>query len=477
MRDLHLYINNSEVDLGDDSLVLYNWSETELSNPSNTQNSFSKVITLKGTKKNNKVFSHLWNIERTQAYNGELNPSRRIPFRITYDGDNVFEEGYCKLQNIKRVNGVYQYEISLFGMIGNFLNNLATNYTDGSVKTLADLKYYFNGDGERFEYDLDFNINADTVKEAWENIAGYRTKWEVLNFANCYNGIPTTLDANKVLIDGASAYSPFITTSVTEDNVTYTPANDRVIVETKNKMNKDEVKDFRSYLMTPVISAKSIIKAISDKENNAGEYDNGYDVELDPTFFNDFNPYYEKAWMTLPQITSIKANNTSNKEPEVVLSSMTFVQKYMPVNQPNVWRYTYNIALPSALTEWADFEIEVSLSTPLPATWYYHPDFYLRDGFKASVFNAYAIQALAITDEATSTYENIVASSELYWLTSDQMFTHKKDPIVLYPYERAVAYGKYIPRGEPYKIINNLIHFLPLSVPLCLIHNYLIATQ
>ena len=443
MRDLHLYINNSEVDLGDESLVLYNWSETELSNPSNTQNSFSKVITLKGTKKNNKVFSHLWNIERVQTYDGDLNASRRIPFRITYDGDNVFEEGYCKLQNIKRVNGVYQYEISLFGMIGNFLNNLATNYTDGSVKTLADLKYYFNGDGERFEYDLDFNINADTVKEAWENIAGYRTKWEVLNFANCYNGIPTTLDANKVLIDGASAYSPFITTSVTEDNVTYTPANDRVIVETKNKMNKDEVKDFRSYLMTPVISAKSIIKAICDKENNAGEYDNGYDVELDTeNFFNDFNPYYEKAWMTLPQITSIKLTNAATDTTETVINTMSFFKKeiYGPKNENR--RFIYNIELPEPLKDWETFNISLNFDIAInhPS---YNGNYYLRER-NDLLLNGYGIQAYAISDEASSEYENILNGSNLIWLTSDSNSFPGSvvNPKALkLPYARAVAKG------------------------------------
>ena len=221
MRDLHLYINEQEVDLGDESLILYNWSETELSNPANTQNSFSKVITLKGTKRNNRVFSHLWNIERTQAYNGELNPSRRIPFRVTYDGDNVFEEGYCKLQNVKLSNGVYSYEISLFGMIGNFLNNLATNYSDGSVKTLADLHYYFYGDGEfKSEYDLDFNINAATVDEAWHNID-----------------------------------RPFISTATTKDGTRYETANDKMIVKTKDdNMSDVHSKEVRSFNMSRIRS-------------------------------------------------------------------------------------------------------------------------------------------------------------------------------------------------------------------------------
>lgn len=456
MRDLHLYINNSEVDLGDESLVLYNWSETELSNPSNTQNSFSKVITLKGTKKNNKVFSHLWNIERVQTYDGELNASRRIPFRITYDGDNVFEEGYCKLQNIKRVNGVYQYEISLFGMIGNFLNNLATNYTDGSVKTLADLHYYFYGDGGfKSEYDLDFNINAATVDEAWHNVGGYETKWEVLNFANCYNGVPQNMDADKVLIDGASAYSPFITSSVTEDNVTYLPANDRIVVKAQNKMTKDEVKDYRSYLMTPVISAKSIIKAVCDKDNNAGEYDNGYDVELDNEFFNWHNPYYENCWMTLPQITSLKRSNTSNDTSETTIYNISLLKKETIGN--NV-RYIFNIQLPNVLQEWSDFDITMKFGTYFQGGLYEGVNLYLRDYFSGLTanINAYGVQAYAITDEADSNYENIIAGGNLLWINSDGFAYYDPSwglPEQKFTYEKAVKMG-YSPKYTPSKVDN-----------------------
>lgn len=457
MRDLHLYINEQEVDLGDESLILYNWSETELSNPANTQNSFSKVITLKGTKRNNRVFSHLWNIERIQAYNGELNPSRRIPFRVTYDGDNVFEEGYCKLQNVKLSNGVYSYEISLFGMIGNFLNNLATNYSDGSVKTLADLHYYFYGDGGfKSEYDLDFNINVSAVTEAWHNLGGYESKWEVLNFANCYNGVPQNMDADKVLIDGAEDYRPFISTATTKDGTRYETANDKMIVKTQDKMSKDEVKDYRSYLMTPVISAKSIIKAVCDKDNNAGKYDNGYEVELDPDFFNWHNPYYENCWMTLPQITSLKMSNTTSNTGETVITTMNFVKKEQTSNS---FRFIYNISLPSELQYMSDFDITVSFGHHFTLPWESIRDLYMRNRLYelATQLQATSIQAYSITDEATSEYENITAGSNLYWLTSDRYAKLKKGNTQIISYSDAVDYKGYTPSYTPTYVTSNYL--------------------
>ena len=458
MKEIHLYINGQEVDLGEESLVLYNWSETELSNPSTTQNSFSKVLTLLGTKRNNRVFNHLWNLERVQGYNGELNASRRIPFRITFDGDNIFEEGYCKLQNVKLVNGVYKYEVSLFGTIGNFLNNLATNFSDGTVKTLADLKYFYEEGGEKKEHNLDFNINLSAVTEAWQNMNYSKSKWSVLNFANCYNGIPQNMDADKVLFDGAGDYSPFLQTYA-EGN--YYPSNNRIVAKTANKMSKDEVKDLRSYLMTPVIRTKKVIEAICDKENNAGEYDEGYDVELDPDFFRADNPFYDKTFMTLPQITSLKVSNTSKNEGETILTAMTFVKKELVSDKGQV-RYTYNIELPEELKDWADFEIEFGFATPFDINPQHQviPGFYLRNGVQVATrtANAYAVQAYAITDEATSAYENIIAGSNLYWMTSDEcnVFNYPIGFVRRYfKYEDAVNSNRFTPRWEPSNVISN----------------------
>ena len=458
MRDLHLYINEQEVDLGDESLVLYNWSETELSNPSNTQNSFSKVISLKGTKRNNRVFGHLWNLERQQTYNaGDINATRRIPFRITYDGGNIFEEGYCKLQNIKLVGGVYQYEISLFGMIGNFLNNLATNYEDGTEKSLADLHYYYEGDGVKEELDLDFNINVSAVTDAWQHLGWDESKWSVINFANCYNGVPNSLDADKVLIDVASAYSPFITSSITEDGTTYSVASNRTVMKTANKMSKEQVKDMRSYLMTPVVSCKEIIKAICDRTNNSGEYDNGYDVELDPEFFTWTNPYYEKTWMTLPQITSLKRSNTSNNTTETTIYNISLLKKEN-ILLGNSTRYTFNIELPSTLEDWSNFDITLKLGTYFPDAQYEGVFLYLRNYLYTlpSRLNAYGIQAYAITDDATSEYENIIGGGNLVWVTSDGL-AHMNDDFSVesqkFTYGRARSIG-YTPKYEPTRVDN-----------------------
>ena len=57
--------------------------------------------------------------------------------------------------------------------------------------------------------------------------------------------------------------------------------------------------DLRWYLQRPVVSVKAFIAAVCDPRNNGG-----YEVTLDPTFFNAANPYYADAWWTLGMIAT-----------------------------------------------------------------------------------------------------------------------------------------------------------------------------
>jgi len=122
MLPIQLYIGDMQVDLNSDSLVLFNWTETDLSNPTIIKNGYSKTITLDGTHRNNEVFGHFWNLERYQGYGisnnrSDYNPSYRVPFVLYYNG-SVYERGYVKLQRVITHNKVHKYEIGLFGGLG-----------------------------------------------------------------------------------------------------------------------------------------------------------------------------------------------------------------------------------------------------------------------------------------------------------------------------------------------------------------------
>ena len=317
VNDIRLYIDKELVEFKETPEIYYNWCETDFSNPVVTKNSYSKTITVEGTKQNNKIFGHFWNLERYQLYGGntgvDFNPSYKVPFTLYVDG-NLFEKGYVKLQKVTKKNGVFQYEIGLFGGLGSFLYNLSINEEDGSTKTFNSLNFYF--DNELVDYS--FNIDKETVKEAWDNINNTSSKWHNINFAPAYTGIPDKFDANKVLINFNGFSASTLPQDITEDNKHYTyQAGGYAIGELSDSIDEWQAKDLRSYLQTPVIRVKTIFDALQRKENSKGKFDEGYDLVLDEEFFNSNNPYYADAFITLPKITTLTFTPESG-ETEVI---------------------------------------------------------------------------------------------------------------------------------------------------------------
>lgn len=413
-NDIRLYIGNELVEFDKIPDINYNWQETDFSNPTITKNSYSKTISVKGTKKNNDIFGHFWDLERYQEYGTDktgvnYNPTYRVPFSLYVDG-SLFQKGYVKLQKVKRNGGVISYEIGLFGGLGSFLYNLSTNWAKGTTKTLGDMTYYLSNR----EVNLDFTINKATVNNAWNNIENDNSVYSILNFAPMYTGIPSNLDGNKVLINfnGISG----LTTTKTEDNITYSVfSNSYSIGQLDDKIDMFEAHDLRSYLQTPVIRVKSIIDALCKPINNKGEFDDGYQVVLDGEWFNSNNPFYESAFMTLPQISSLVEATSANYE---ITDSTIVVQKGDFLNY-----FTVNYELPEPITETgsharlvyklrADVNTRGTNDSPLSMT--------NRNYDSDGPINAIAAQIYAISNAAgvSDDAETILGGSVINWYTS-----------------------------------------------------------
>lgn len=294
MNNIHLYIGNTEVEFDTTPEILYTYQVDELTNPTVVKNSFSKTITVRGTKANNKLFGHYWNVERTQvggsgnADGVYFNASKKMGFQLFVDTE-LYEQGYVKLDEVRRVDGDYEYDITLYGGLGDFFYNLSIN-DDGNEMKLSDLN---------FEDDIDFVINLDTVKTAWDSLKNNRQdKWQTINFMPAYNGIPEDFEADKMLIDTKSTN---LTKTKSEDGKTYKTRENWVMAELPDEMTEWETRDLRSYLQRPCIRMKEIIKACCDPDNNGG-----YEVELDSDFFNENNPYWEQTWLSLPMIQALE---------------------------------------------------------------------------------------------------------------------------------------------------------------------------
>ena len=298
-QSIRLFIGGEEVDLQKSPEVLYTYLVDDLLSPATTRNTFSKSITLPSTPRNRRVFGHIFEGDEVNGFDA----SKKVDF-VLYNGTEIYESGYCRLTNVTKKYNETSFDISLYGGLGSLFSSLTFKDEDGTddKKTLADLSFG-GGDDE-----LDFDITKETVKQAWEEIDDPTSKFNVVNFGVCYTGLAEDYDNDKVLVyTGQQPTTPVVRggrqalkTIVVEDGETYTAYNGYVLAELPKEMTAEQVRDYRSYLLTPMLNVSRTIRAMQDRTVNGD-----FELVLDPAFFNDGNPYWSKAWVTLPRLTSL----------------------------------------------------------------------------------------------------------------------------------------------------------------------------
>ena len=302
---LDLFIDGLLADTDGDSLVLFNYSLEDLRNPAVVKNSYSRQLTLKATKRNNRIFQSCFRMDR--VIGGGFDPRKRVPFQILADGGRLVEAGYVKLDSTENSEHANFYKVTLYGELGAFFFALA--YRGEDKLTLADLDYLGTADPDN---ELNFNINARTVWEAWSNLEGNfnfgdgqnefprMEHWsEVINFAPCYNGLPKNFDTKHAFVEAAEAG---LETDVEDpdSHVHYTPRNGYALVDLGQDLTEWQVRDFRAYLQRPVVSVYAIIRAIQRLAVTLG-----YKIELGEEFFSKTNPYFVRSWMSLAMLNDM----------------------------------------------------------------------------------------------------------------------------------------------------------------------------
>lgn len=330
-QDIKLFISDKLVDFGDELSMPFTYQLKDVNNPTVVKNCFTKTIDIIGTPQNNKIFGSIYNLDREQIYDATklvgayFNPSVRTPFSIFRNGE-LIESGYMQLNSITIKNKLINYNITLYGGLGDFLYSLMYS-SDGEPLKLSDMVYGVNDydTGEVIEdsaSEMDFVINKEFVYECFNNVDkdNNNTITDYITFIPSYNGLPENFDSDKVLINthNNSYISP--TTSTTVDNKTYSTYNNYILAQLPRKYNEWEMLDLRSYLQRPAIKMSKIIDACCNPVNNGG-----YTVELDPDFFNDNNPYYKDAWVALPLLTNLEKekNNITTADGEFINSDLS----------------------------------------------------------------------------------------------------------------------------------------------------------
>ena len=169
MRKVRLYIGDQLVDLPEGVNLPITYTTEDFKNPTIVKNSFSKTISLPSSDNNNKIFNYFYKLDRCQSYTG-FNPSHRVDFKIYCDSE-LYESGYIQLNSVTGTGENLQYNITMYGGLGDFFYGLKYN-EDGTTKTLADLQFFATDSSGQIrpkDDELTFNINKEFVSECFDH--------------------------------------------------------------------------------------------------------------------------------------------------------------------------------------------------------------------------------------------------------------------------------------------------------------------
>ena len=319
-----LYIKGKYVDVEDDQLFLFTYSNNSVENPEAIKNNYSKTITLNGTPNNNKLFDEIY---LTDSLVNRFDTSKREVFEL-YDNGNLIEAGYVKLNSIKYEKNNPSYEITLYGMLGDFFYKLAYKDDSNDVElSLKDLFYNYKrvpvllGEGidaptqnvDTISEDVDetktlFNWNSDFIWNSWlmqftDKYPHQNECWEdFVTAAPVYSGYNEDFDNDIVLtnMNYPSYYDGILPRSIKDGNNTYSTKHNYAKIKTDRELDQWEIRDLRSSFQRPALKLDKLFKKIVDYSNQNG-YEIVFDKDIDFTGEKDnsLNNYFHKSYILL----------------------------------------------------------------------------------------------------------------------------------------------------------------------------------
>ena len=309
---LLLYIDDKLADLGtgaSESLVLWTYTRDDADAPAAVKNSYTKTITLPATDANDRIFTHAGALDRVTIA-GTFDTLERTPFSIMGEDGQLLDRGYLKLDKIaRRGEVVLSYDVTLYGGMGGFFYALGYK-SDGSKRTLADIRWLEDTLSPLVSHLEDPHyIPISYPDVAWADLldGSYKTKTTgVVNFVPAQNGIPDSsqFDAGKAYykpgdtwrkkLDGLPVFQGV-------NGVTYGPRstdNGGIFVNLGGQFTEWETQCFAPTQQRCAFSLARLFRSI-EAGCNAGDFGGDWTLVFDSDFFNNNNPYFADAWVTL----------------------------------------------------------------------------------------------------------------------------------------------------------------------------------
>lgn len=320
---IRLFLEGHEVELNESVQFAITKQFEDITSPADIKNDFSKTVEIPFSQKNNKIFGMLFSVDRLiPMSSGQLtgiyfNPYKKIDFRLQWN-DTVLLQGYAKIINVKKLsNGQGYYSISLNGELGKVFQEMKKITFDTKTE---DQQYLIDGSkyvSEQINKELIYNLWTEnivldqTLKENTDS--GYKLN-NIINFApnnsfdsdfkyNLYQYTNTDGEDNSktfavTLDEKAKTYTG--STGATYENVSGVPAETII----GNGLLAREIGEYRSWLQLPYIYFNQLFQIFMKKT----EQITGYTTELDPSWFNNKNPYWSKLVYMLKRLFSDREN-------------------------------------------------------------------------------------------------------------------------------------------------------------------------
>ena len=161
-----LYIGNERVELLGSLEPNLTFNISDIKNPDKRKSDFSKSISLPSSKKINKIFEHIFEINLDLQ---TFNPNLKTDVLYLVNGETIID-GYLQLKEIKNIDKNITYEVTIIGRVGSFIQDLGDSYLDDL--DWSGLNHTYNETVQRASWSLstyvypliDYGFNQDFWK-------------------------------------------------------------------------------------------------------------------------------------------------------------------------------------------------------------------------------------------------------------------------------------------------------------------------
>ena len=333
--NIQLFLDNKEVDLGQDVTIPMNKTYSNLFSPSEIIIDYSKEIQIPITQNNNRILGNAYRLDRrivegTNNIGYHLDPTKRIPAKLVYNGKTILD-GYAKFVSASYSNTSKHYNLNLFGAIGDVIKKLMSVTTSKSLLP----------DGLGEEYVLDDNLsgkylNSEYVYNSWvneDNKTGSNVSdYDIIGFAPSHRGFYPDFASDKAIdfdvLTGEQSIRPI--SELLEAIWSY-KGYDYTAKDIVGEGFKDYMMgEFRACMMKPYIYINQLFRMYQNQCRKLSDYK----ITLDGDWFNDANPYWSKMCYMLDFIDS-KGSDDSNTV-TLLSSSSKAIHSYTTTNYAEV---------------------------------------------------------------------------------------------------------------------------------------------